>query len=251
MRSCGASSRSGFLQRESNWGLGYGGDSWAETEMGFNGMSAFQPGMPQGHCQPGLIRIGNKCEPAGVKRFEESAFRSGRDCPAGTSYNGQYCEPSDEPMEATSTFNGKSAFRSGRDCPAGYSFDGRFCVPPFAVDDGFRSGGHAAYGIEHYKAFADDDNALADYESYDDCFDDGTRRMYLGSDPRGIERRDKKYTRTLFGSEQSMSGIGYMPRHTPQSGNDTSMARVLRPVGNTLQRRRWVFDPSTRRWLQQ
>ena len=127
-------------------------------------------------------------------------------------------------MEASSTFDGKS---------------------------GFRSGGLAAYGIEHYKAFADDDKALADYESYDDCFDDGTRRMYLGSDPRGIERRDKKYTRTLFGSEQSMSGVGYMPRHTPQSGNDTSMARVLRPVGNTLQRRRWVFDPSTRRWLQQ
>jgi hypothetical protein len=108
-----------------------------------------------------------------------------------------------------------------------------------------------AYGIEHYAAFVDDDRALADYESFDDCFDDGTRRMYLGSDPRGVERRDIKYSRALFGSEKNMHGIGYMPRHTPQSGNDTSMARVLRPVGDMLQRRRWVFDPSTRRWLQQ
>ena len=191
--------QSGFQPRESSWGIGYGGDSWAETEMRFNGMSAFQPQ------------------------------------PAGT--------PLPQPK-----------------CPDGYTFDGQFCSPPFAIDDGllqsskksgFQSGGLATYGIEHYSAFVDDDNALTDYESYDDCFDDGTRRMYLGSDLRGIERRNKKYTRTLFGSEHGMNGIGYMPRHTPQSGNDTCMARVLRPVGNTLQRRRWVFDPSTRRWLQQ
>jgi hypothetical protein len=191
--------QSGFQPRKSSWGIGYGGDSWAETEMRFNGMSAFRP---------------------------------------------QPYPPLPPPK-----------------CPDGYSFDGEFCSPPFAIDDdgllrsgkksGFQSGGRAAYGIEHYAAFVDDDNALADYESYDDCFDDGTRRMYLGSDPRGIERRNKKYTRTLFGSEHGMNGIGYMPRHTPQSGNDTCMARVLRPIGNTLQHRPWVFDPSTRRWLQQ
>jgi len=190
MRSCGAPSRSGFRPRETHWGIGYGGDSWAETEMRFNGMSAFQGSMPV-QCPPGMYSDGDLCI---------------------------------DNLEQTSTFDGKS---------------------------GFRAGGRAAYGIEHYAAFAEDDMALADYESYDDCFVDGTRRMYLGSDPRGIERRDIKYSRALFGAEKNMHGIGYMPRHTPQSGNDTSMARVLRPVGDVLERRRWVFDPSTRRWLQQ
>jgi hypothetical protein len=225
--------QSGFQPRESSWGIGYGGDSWAETEMRFNGMSAFRP---QSYPPP--------------------------KCPDGYSFDGEFCSPPfaiDDDGGGLLRSGKKSGFQFGpyipftppkRDYPTGNygtceSTDGN------CKKDGFRSGGRAAYGIEHYAAFVDDDNALADYESYDDCFDDGTRRMYLGSDPRGIERRNKKYTRTLFGSEHGMNGIGYMPRHTPQSGNDTCMARVLRPIGNTLQHRPWVFDPSTRRWLQQ
>ena len=146
----------GFVPgRETKWGIGYGGDSWAETEMGFNGMSAFKPSPSQ-----------------------------------------------------------------------------------------------PVYRAEHYAAFAGDDEALADYESFDDCFDDGTRRMHLSSDSRGVERKSASgnYRKALFGAEKSLAGVGYMSRFTPQSGSDTNMARVLRPVDGAPQNRRWVFDPSTRRW---
>jgi len=146
----------GFVPgRETKWGIGYGGDSWAEAEMGFHGMSAFEPG------------------------------------------------------------------------------------PSAPV-----------YRADHYAAYAGDDEALADYESFDDCFDDGTRRMHLSSDSRGVERKSASdnYRKALFGAEKSLAGVGYMTRNTPQSGSDTNMARVLRPVDGAPQTRRWVFDPSTRRW---
>lgn len=146
----------GFVPgRETKWGIGYGGDSWAETEMGFNGMSAFKPSPSQ-----------------------------------------------------------------------------------------------PVYRAEHYAAFAGDDEALADYESFDDCFDDGTRRMHLSSDSRGVERKSASdnYRKALFSAEKSLAGVGYMSRFTPQTGSDTNMARVLRPVDGAPQNRRWVFDPSTRRW---
>lgn len=201
----------GFVPgRESKWGIGYGGDSWAETEMGFNGMSAF-------------VSYTNGIED---------------ECPEGTKRNlSGGCEVEQVSLE------GFSVDPYGNILP-GLSLDyrGKF--------EGFLSSSKPVYRADHYAVFAGDDEALADYESFDDCFDDGTRRMHLSSDSRGVERKSASdnYRKALFSAEKSLAGVGYMTRNTPQTGSDTNMARVQRPVDGAPQNRRWVFDPSTRRW---
>lgn len=171
MASCGVKTTlapHGFQSRgESPWGLGYGGNSWAEIEMGFNGMSAFQ---------------------------------------------------SRQALHRRPKHNTNPLVRD-------YSF--------FASEDG-RDG-------------------RKDYESYDDMFDQGDKYMHAGGDmrcpPAEMQVQPQLFGKTLFSPERGLNGAGYMPRAGGAATGDSSMARQQQRDLGAARAPRWVFDPTTRRWV--
>lgn len=174
MAGCGVKttrSPDGFKSRGvSPWGLGYGGDSWAELEMGFAGTSAFQ-GRRSLHRRP--------------ERF------------AGP-------------------------VASVRD----YGF--------FAAEDGR-------------------EDMRNEYESYDDVFDQGGRYMHAAGDmrcpPAEMRAQPQLFGKTLFSPERGLNGVGYMPRAGGAATGDSSMARQQQRDLGAARAPRWVFDPTTRRWV--